>query len=102
MADYFCWPLWDIGPTGPDNIDPSTLPLTRGLVEDLEAWAARWDAILNQDYPADSAFPSEADQQDFIMAGHELAVRVAQGLKDRYAVYYFSKADATTTRIEPG
>jgi len=101
MADYFCWPLWDIGPTGPDNIDPGTLPLTGELVEDLEAWAARWDAILNQDYPADSAFANEAERQDFISDGRESAVRVAQELRGSYTVYYFSKADGTTTKITP-
>lgn len=101
MADYFCWPLWDVGPTGPDNVDPSTLPLTPQLVEDLITWGKRYDAILNQDYPPDSAFASEADERDFVSTGHQLAVRAAEELRGRYAIYYHNDLDASVTEIKP-
>ncbi len=92
MADYCSWPLWVVGPTGPGNVDPGTLPLSPELRADLDAWAARFDAILDQDHPRDSAFASGEDEQDFVWTGRQLASRVAEELKGEYRVCYYDRA----------
>jgi hypothetical protein len=54
--------------------------------------AARFDAILDQDDPRDSAFASAEDEQDFVSTGRQLASRVAEELKGQYTVYYYDRA----------
>jgi hypothetical protein len=60
MADYDCWPLWEASPGVVGNIDPETLPISRGLKDRLARWAAEFDASLNRDDPANSpVYPPE-------------------------------------------
>lgn len=99
QADYFCSPLWDVGPTGPDNVDPERLPLTPQLQLALDIWGARFDAILNQDYRPESAFASEAEERDFIATGRHLADRVAQELRGEYAVYDYDRGTRAIVHI---
>lgn len=100
MTDYFCHPLWDVGPTGPGDVDPASLPLTPQLVADLGAWAARYDATLNLAVPQDSpGFASEADERDFNETGRRLAGRVAEELSGRYAVRYFDHETGQTVAV---
>lgn len=76
MPDYDCWPTWD-EETG-RNIDPESLPITRRLVQHLNAWAARYDASLNRSDPVRSKM---SDPEDFAAAGRLLADRLSQELQ---------------------
>ncbi len=76
MSDYDCWPTWDDA-TG-RNIDPESLPITRRLVQHLNAWAARYDASLNRSDPMRSKM---SDPEDFAAAGRLLADHLSQELQ---------------------
>lgn len=70
------------------------------LRQDLDEWAARYDATLNPAVPQDSpGFASEADERDFNATGWQLARRVAEELKERYAVYYFDQDTRETVAV---
>lgn len=86
MADYDCWPLWDDGTCL--NVDPASLPLSADLVRELSAWSARFDAILNRDDPARSAFPTLDDRARFLAEGRRLSDRVKSELGPGWIVRY--------------
>ena len=87
MVDYSCFPLWEPG-SDDYNIDPATLPISRSLVERLHAWAARFDATLDHEYPPDGGFPSRAEEEQFIADGSMLASELQQALGDDWFVEY--------------
>src|SRR5437588_2582982 len=89
MADYCAWPLWDVGPTGPDNVAPERLPLSRELVDHLLAWAREYDANLIWDDPASTHWPSPAAHVAWVKEGFRLAQRLADELAGQSAVHYF-------------
>jgi hypothetical protein len=72
MADYECFPLWEASPGVVGNIDPNELPLTAGLREELSEWARMFDAVLNQDDPAESGFASNEAEVHFQNMGRDL------------------------------
>lgn len=88
MADHFCWPLWTPLDQGPGNLDPASLPLSDQLVRELLLWAARWDAILDMDYPPDSGFASAEEEDRFNADGRALATRLARELGGAYEVTF--------------
>jgi hypothetical protein len=58
--DYGCHPVWmDASLGSRENTDPTDLPVEPALARDLHAWAAEFDATLDQDYPPDSGFAKD-------------------------------------------
>jgi hypothetical protein len=90
MADYNCWPLWWWGDHDPDNIDPSTLPLSPETIMRLRRWAAAFSATLNRADPASSDFPSDAAFEAFEAEGEELWHLLREELAPDYTVCYYS------------
>lgn len=90
MADYGCFPLWDATPTGPRNLDPSELPISEDLAEELGRWAARYDRTLNRNDPPASGFPTSREHLGFVEEGRHLASRLAKELGSTYLVLYFN------------
>jgi hypothetical protein len=89
MADYKCWPLWwDRPDKEMGDVDPRTLPLSSELIERLYAWAAWYDSTLNEEYPPDSRFASEADEQSFLQEGRALTAEVRRELGPEFVVRY--------------
>ncbi|GBR10567.1 hypothetical protein GCM10007207_19190 [Asaia siamensis] len=88
MPEYECWPLWHSGPNNYDNIDPRFLGLSDKLVEEIENWAAVYDATLDQDYPPNSAFKSSRDERLFADDGFSLAEKIYLKLTRRYQVIF--------------
>src|SRR5689334_3984075 len=85
MADYGAWPLWDS--EAPEyNIDPNTLPLSEETKRRLIAWADAYDATLNQEYPPDSAFPSEEAERAFRREGSLLMRQLQSELGPDYKI----------------
>src|SRR5687767_2429248 len=87
MEDYHCWPIWEDGDVG--NVDPRTLPISAALQERLMAWACEYDAILNQEDPASSGFPSETAEAHFEAEGRTLATALQEELGETVAVRYW-------------
>jgi hypothetical protein len=78
MADYGCFPLWHVSGEEVGDIDPNDLPLSQELRRRLADWAHTFDQTLNQDYPPDSGFKSEADEVEF----KQQAIRLAEQLRE--------------------
>lgn len=83
MPDYDCWPTWD-EETG-RNIDPESLPITRRLVQHLNAWAARYDASLNRTDPSRS---NVSDPEGFAADGTLLADGLSRELQGISRIRY--------------
>lgn len=86
MADYQCFPLWEASPGVIGNVDPAELPISGALCADLHAWAADFDAVLNMDDPARSAFPDAEAEARFRSQGEALGQRLRAELGEAYAV----------------
>jgi hypothetical protein len=77
--DYFCSPLWLDDYSDPDadpEVNPEDLPVSAKLGGDLWSWAREFDAILNENDPSRSEFPSAEAEIQFKKRGLELAQRL--------------------------
>ena len=101
MADYNCFPLWDIGETGPMNLDPGELPLSEGLVGDLMEWARMYDQTLDRSDPLNSDFANDGDSTRFADEGRRLAQRLARELGSSWSIYYFDQETGVTSKVNP-
>lgn len=80
-ADWKCWPTWTVNESGAvDNPAPADLGLSGGLSTELIAWSEAYDAIFNEDYPPDTAFPSPEAERAWVERGRVLADRMAEEL----------------------
>lgn len=61
-----------------ENIDPSTLGLSKTLTSDLNAWAKSYDATLNQDDPRESGFATGDAERLFQEEGARLHLLLQQ------------------------
>jgi len=89
MVDYDCYPLWDVGLSGPRNLDPESLPISAALVADLMGWASEYDGTLNRENPAASGFPTREAHERFVRMGLGLAERLAEELGASVQVLYY-------------
>lgn len=93
-ADWKAWPTWVVKETGAvDNPAPADLGLSADLSDALVAWADEYDAIFDEDYPPNTAFPSEEDERAWQARGRELAERVARELGADTEVRYRSGSE---------
>jgi hypothetical protein len=88
MADYQCYPLWDIEKVG--NIDPNKLPISAVLKKHLNIWAECYDEILVIEEPRLSGFQNEMEALAFEAQGQFLWRLLQKELGDTYEVFYFS------------
>lgn len=87
--DYECSPLWwDGEPEKFGDIDPKDLGLPDDLRDALYAWADRYDATLDQDYPPDSKFASAQELETFVEDGRLLTERVRAALGPGHEIRY--------------
>ncbi|MCG8352078.1 MAG: hypothetical protein MI924_30295 [Chloroflexales bacterium] len=100
MADYECYPLWWHSGERVGNIDPSTLPLSKTLVEELLAWADRFDETYNSADPAESGFPSVEAMDQFDAWGMRLWRHLQADLADKYRVVYKRRRDGVLLEDE--
>jgi hypothetical protein len=99
MADYACWPLWE--PTADVyNVDPESLPISRGLKDALASWATEYDRTLDRLVPQRSGFPSVAAAESWLAIGDTLAERLKDELAAAdWAVEYFHASEAPATHV---
>ncbi len=88
MADYQCYPLWDIEKVG--NIDPNQLPISAVLKKHLNIWAECYDEILVIDNPKFSGFKNEVEALAFEAQGQFMWQQLQKELGNTYEVFYFS------------
>ena len=87
LPDCQCHPTWHPG-TDEYDVDPATLPISRGLAGELSAWGDDYDATLVLDDPASSGFPDEAAAIAFAERGARLARHLAAELAGGCRVEY--------------
>ncbi|MCW2641339.1 MAG: hypothetical protein JWP76_3645 [Dactylosporangium sp.] len=93
MAEYESFPLWQRDSSGTANVDPTTLPISPVLAEELLRWADAFDGTLNRSDPANSGFPDPGAEDDFYEQGQRLARRLVDDLAGRYAIEFFDGRD---------
>ncbi len=67
FSSFRCWPTWNHADG--DNLDPASLGLPPDLLARLLAWDDRFQAIFNDDYPPDSAFPTPEAEAEWTREG---------------------------------
>lgn len=91
MADYDCHPLWELADDDAFcNLNPDQMKLSDELVESLHAWADRFNRTLNQEYPPNSGFATQQDEDAFETEGLRLFAKLQLELSAEYKVVYYS------------
>ena len=103
VADYDCYPLWEILANDIGNInyrDKSNkfkINISDDLKDRLDRWADRYDKTLDADNPVASGFLSKGDQQEFQKEGEEMLTVLKNELQQNdflsenaviYKIYY--------------
>lgn len=73
MADYHCYPLWNVSPGECGDIAPNEIPISKELQQRLLTWAAIYNETLDQDYPPSSGFKNSQEESEFSNEGKKLA-----------------------------
>jgi hypothetical protein len=89
MADFDCYPLWDMDDGG--DIDPTELPLSEATIERLLNWQKIYDGIIDWDDPASAGFASEQEEIAFERKGISLWHQLKKELGDDYQIFYKSQ-----------
>lgn len=86
MADYQCYPLWDMSLDEYGDIAPCELPTSNELQLRLSKWAAVYDETLDADYPPNSGFKSEELEREFKREGERLAESLRSELGPDFSI----------------
>jgi len=92
MADYHCFPLWEVPGDHVGNIDPDSLLLSDSLKIKILNWTDVYDATLNIDDPAISGFLNIGAAADFEAQGLNLADKIREELGPDFKVLFSAKA----------
>jgi hypothetical protein len=97
MAEYGCSPLWEVTDGGVRNVSALELGASAELDERFAAWADRFEATLNEEYPPESGFASPADLEAFEEEGRALGGALQAALGPAIPVEYRSTASVRGT-----
>lgn len=86
MADYQCYPIWNMSPGEYGDMAPCELPISKDLQESLLKWVAIYDEILDVEYPPNSGFKSEGLERDFKLEGERLVMDLRSELGPEFSV----------------
>jgi hypothetical protein len=86
MADYQCYPIWNMSPGEYGDMAPCELPISKELQERLLKWAAIYDETLDVDYPPNSGFKSEELEREFKSEGERLVISLRGELGPEFSV----------------
>jgi hypothetical protein len=91
MADYDCFPIWEIFDDGTENIDPEALEISNELKQSLNLWSDLYDQTMNIEDPVNSRFASKNLEDEFEREGQRLWSELKKQLSPIYRVLYFSE-----------
>lgn len=81
MADFGSYPVWEsFDDGGLDNLDHKDLPISDELKCDLTSWEEHYQGTFNEEYPPDSGFSTETEEQTFYREGRMLWQRLRHEL----------------------
>jgi hypothetical protein len=83
MAEIQCWAIWDMD--NPDNIDPATLPLPEQLVDRINRWSDKFDALYELDkknFHMNIGFASNTDEDAFFDEGWAILQQLQAAMPD--------------------
>ena len=86
MADYQCYPIWNMSLGEYGDMAPCELPISKELQERLLKWAAIYDETLDVDYPPSSGFKNEVLEREFKSEGERLVRSLRDELGPEYSV----------------
>lgn len=86
MADYECFPIWDMSPEKYGDVDPNVLPISDELKQQLFDWSNEYDGTMNHSDPASSGFKSREVEMAFKERGVKLAHQLQKELGPNYKV----------------
>lgn len=86
MADYQCYPLWNVSQGEVGNIDPNDLPISAELRRELMEWADLYDSTFNDNDPSCSEFKNETEEFEFRKTSKELGSRLSCELGSGFTV----------------
>ncbi|MEG4958853.1 MULTISPECIES: hypothetical protein [unclassified Microcoleus] len=89
MADFDCYPLWDMDDGG--DIAPTELPLSEATIERLLNWQKIYDGIIDWNDPASAGFATIKEERAFERKGISLWCQLKRELGDDYQVFYKSQ-----------
>lgn len=89
--EYMCSSVWLVySDGGLDDIGPEKLPISKDLKHDILKWNRIYQSTLDQNYPPDSGFSSEAANNllwsAFQKEGESLFARLKAELEGKYEV----------------
>jgi hypothetical protein len=99
MADYQCYPLWNLSPGDYENLSPESLPISTALRDALNAWADQYDLTLDLSDPSTAGFDSRESANRFVATGHALLARLREELGPGYDVSYLFKANPKPSSV---
>ena len=90
MADYGCYPLWEVSSDGLSNINPEELPISSTLKARLNLWSQKYEQTFDEEYPPDSGFSSLEEEEYFKTEGllilNDLKLELASQFEIIYSV----------------
>jgi hypothetical protein len=91
MADYDCFPTWEVFDNGTENINPDFLDISDQLKKDLDIWSNTYDQTINNDDPIKSGFLSPDLEKKFEAEGKRLWNELKKELDSTFKILYFSE-----------
>jgi hypothetical protein len=91
MADYDCFPTWEVFDDGTENINPDSLDISDQLKKDLEVWSDAYDQTINIDDPGNSKLLNPDLEKKIETEGKRLWSELKKQLNPSYKVLYFSE-----------
>jgi hypothetical protein len=89
MADYGCYPLWEIFSDGTKNVNPNDLPISSELINRLYEWADQYDQTLNREDPISSGFDCSNDERIFGEQGLLIFKNLQNELTPLFEITYY-------------
>jgi len=86
MADYQCYPLWNVSPGECGDIAPNELPISVELQQRLLKWAEIYNETLDKDYPPNSGFKNQEQENEFRSEGEMLAKFLKNELGSNFSI----------------
>ncbi|WP_144770057.1 hypothetical protein [Herbaspirillum sp. SJZ099] len=88
LAEYLAPPFFDPSIENMGHIDPSDLPISKNLCNEINDWNQEFQKTFCDFYPPDSGFPTPDAELDFKRRGAVLAEKLQAELGKEFHIEY--------------